>query len=113
MTRKETAQTTIPGRSGKQPYRLRLFVSGATPRCTRAIANVRKICDERLGGQYELEIIDVYQQPEFLRLEQIIATPTLVKVLPAPMRRFIGDLSRIDSVVFGVTARAQEEKRGG
>jgi circadian clock protein KaiB len=83
-------------------YKLRLFVTGTTPRSTRAIENMQKICDENLEGQYDLEIIDVYQNPEATRELQIIATPTLVKVLPEPLRRIIGDLSDKDRVLAGL-----------
>lgn len=77
----------------KEPYVLRLYVTGMTPRSTRAISAVRALCEELLRGRYSLEIIDVYQQPALIRDEQIFATPTLVKEGPAPMRRMIGDMS--------------------
>jgi circadian clock protein KaiB len=83
-------------------YKLRLFVTGSTPRSTRAIENMQKICDENLEGQYDLEIIDVYQNPEATRDLQIIATPTLVKILPEPLRRIIGDLSDKERVLAGL-----------
>ena len=74
-------------------YVLRLFVTGMTPRSTRAIRAVRAICEERLEGRFKLEIIDVYQQPHLIQDEQIIATPTLVKYEPAPLRRIVGDMT--------------------
>jgi circadian clock protein KaiB len=74
-------------------YVLRLFVTGTTPRSQRAISNTRSLCDERLKGRYELEVIDVYKDPEATREYQIVATPTLVKAFPEPSRRIIGDLS--------------------
>ena len=84
-------------------YVLRLFVTGHDARGrTRAIENMRKICEEDLAGQYDLEIIDVYQNPEATRELQIIATPTLVKVLPEPLRRIIGDLSDHEKVLAGL-----------
>jgi len=86
----------------KSNYILSLYISGATNRSKTAIENIKKICEENLKGRYELEIIDVYQQPEKLRNEQIIAVPTLIKRLPAPIRKFIGDLSDIDSVLVGL-----------
>ena len=82
-----------PTASGPSLYVLRLFVTGSTIRSQRAIANMRKICQETLAGKYDLEIIDVYRNPEATRELQIVATPTLVKVLPEPLRRIIGDLS--------------------
>jgi circadian clock protein KaiB len=74
-------------------YRLRLFVTGTTPRSARAIRNIRAICEQHLPGRYDLEVIDIYQHPEHVRAEQIIVTPTLVKQLPHPVRKLIGDLS--------------------
>ena len=83
-------------------YKLFLFVTGSTPRSARAIENMQKICEENLQGQYELEIIDVYENPEATKDLQIIATPTLVKALPEPLRRIIGDLSNTDRVLAGL-----------
>ena len=90
--------------SGKQPiaYRLRLFVSGSTARSLRAIENLRQICSGRLGGNVDLEVIDIYQQPELAELHQVIAAPTLVKLLPLPMRHIIGDLSQTERVLRGL-----------
>lgn len=83
-------------------YVLRLFVTGTTSRSQRAIANMRKICEEQLAGQYDLAIIDVYEHPEATRELQVVATPTLVKVLPEPLRRIIGDLSDREKVLAGL-----------
>jgi circadian clock protein KaiB len=85
-----------------EPYVLRLFVTGMTARAGRAIENVRKICDEHLAGRYDLEVIDVYQQPVLARDEQIIAAPTLIKQRPLPLRRIIGDMSNLDRVMAGL-----------
>jgi circadian clock protein KaiB len=83
-------------------YKLRLFVTGSTPRSSRAIANMRKICEENLSGRYDLEVVDVYENPDATRELQIIATPTLVKILPEPLRRIIGDLSDKEKVLAGL-----------
>jgi len=83
-------------------YVLRLYVTGMTPRSTRAITNVKKICDEYLEGRYELEVIDIYQQPALARGEQIIATPTLIKKLPLPLQKLIGDMSDMEKVLVGI-----------
>jgi circadian clock protein KaiB len=83
-------------------YKLRLFVTGSTPRSTRAIANMRKICEENLSGRYDLEVVDVYENPDATRELQVIATPTLVKILPEPLRRIIGDLSDKEKVLAGL-----------
>ena len=83
-------------------YVLRLYVTGLTPRSTRAIENMRRICEDHLAGRYELEVIDIYQRPEAAREVQLIAVPTLVKLLPEPLRRIIGDLSDRDRVLQGL-----------
>jgi circadian clock protein KaiB len=85
-----------------QHYLLRLFVSGSTPRSIRAIQNIRALCEEKLSGRYDLEVIDIYQHPEQAKPEQIVVTPTLVKKLPLPLRRVIGDLSNQDRVLVGL-----------
>jgi len=83
-------------------YILRLYVTGATSQSLRAIANVKKICEEYLKGRYELEVVDLYQQPQLAQGEQIIAAPTLVKKLPLPLRRIIGDMSTTERVLVGL-----------
>jgi circadian clock protein KaiB len=94
--------TDEPDSGPNAHYKLRLFVTGSTPRSARAIANLRKICEENLGGQYDLEVVDVYANPEATRELQIVATPTLVKILPEPLRRIIGDLSDREKVLTGL-----------
>jgi circadian clock protein KaiB len=81
---------------------LRLYVSGMTPNSRQAIENVRKICAEHLEGRYELEIIDIFQQPAFAKKGQIVAAPTLVKELPPPLRKFIGDMSQTEKILLGL-----------
>ena len=83
-------------------YVLRLFVTGTTPRSARAISNLRRICDERLHGTYSLEVIDIYQSPQAAKEHQIVAVPTLIKVLPQPLRRIIGDLANLERVLAGL-----------
>jgi circadian clock protein KaiB len=83
-------------------YVLRLYVTGMTPRSARAVNNLQAICDEYLEGRYDLEVIDIYQQPVLTRGEQIIAAPTLIKKLPLPMRRIIGDMSNRERVLLGL-----------
>jgi circadian clock protein KaiB len=87
---------------------LRLYVAGLTPRSRTAISNITNICEEYLEGRYDLEVIDVFKRPVLAREEQIIATPTLVKQLPAPLRRFIGDLSEKERVLVGLDLRRQD-----
>ena len=83
-------------------YLLRLYITGMTSRSSRAVDNLRTICDEHLEGRYDLEVIDIYQQPALTKGEQIIAAPTLIKMLPLPMRRLIGDLSNRQRVLLGL-----------
>jgi circadian clock protein KaiB len=90
-------------------YLLRLFVSGSTPRSARAIQNIRAICEEKLGGRYDLEVIDIYQHPELAKPDQVIVTPTLVKKLPMPVRKLIGDLSDLDRVLVGLDIAPQAQ----
>jgi circadian clock protein KaiB len=81
---------------------LKLYVAGQSPKSVLAIANLKKICEENLRGHYELEVIDLYQQPQLARGEQIIALPTLIRKLPAPLRRIIGDMSNTARVLGGL-----------
>jgi circadian clock protein KaiB len=89
----------------QQHYALRLYIAGTSPKSLRAIANVKKICEENLHGQYELQVIDLYQQPQLAQGEQIIAAPTLIKKLPLPLRRIIGDMSSAERVLVGLDLR--------
>jgi circadian clock protein KaiB len=83
-------------------YVLSLFVTGSTPKSLRAIRNIRALCEERLHGRYELKVVDIYQHPEQVKPEKIIVTPTLIKKLPLPLRRLIGDLSNKDRLLLGL-----------
>jgi circadian clock protein KaiB len=83
-------------------YVLRLYVTGMTARSARAVKNLQAICNEYLEGRYDLEVIDIYQQPVLTKGEQIIAAPTLIKKLPLPMRRIIGDMSNRERVLLGL-----------
>ena len=86
----------------KPRYVLRLYLAGMTPRSTRALANIKEICEEHLKGRYDLQVIDIYQQRVLSSGEQIIAVPTLIKKLPGPLRRIIGDLSDRERVLVGL-----------
>lgn len=96
-------------KSQKEKYLLRLFVTGTTPQSVRAIANIKEICEKHLKGRYELEVVDLYQQPDLARGEQIIAAPTLIKKLPLPLRRIIGDMSGTEKVLVGLDLREVKE----
>ena len=107
----EAALEAAAERLETERYVLRLYVTGMTPRSMRAIENVRAICEEHLQGRYELEVIDIYQQPVLAKGEQIVAAPTLIKKLPAPLRRIIGDLSNEERVLIGLDLRLRGERR--
>ncbi len=97
-------------------YLLKLYVTGQTPRSHRAIVNLRQLCEEELRGEYEMVVIDVLERPQLAEDEKILATPTVVKELPTPMRRIIGDLSDSERVLLGLDLRAvagDEGKKGG
>jgi circadian clock protein KaiB len=83
-------------------YILRLYVAGMTSRSARAVENVRAFCEKHLEGRYDLQVIDVYQQPALAKSEQLIAAPTLIKKLPLPLRRLIGDMSNEERVLVGL-----------
>lgn len=94
-------------------YLLKLYITGQTPRSERAIANLRRICEVELASQYEMLIIDILERPQLAEDEKILATPMLIKQLPPPLRRIIGDLSDTEKMIFGldlqpVNSKAQE-----
>lgn len=89
-------------RTKNESYVLKLYVTGITPQSANAIANLKKICEEHLKGRYSLEVIDLYKNPALAKGEQIIAAPTLIKKLPLPLRRVIGDMSNTERVLVGL-----------
>jgi circadian clock protein KaiB len=93
---------------GRPQYGLRLYVAGMTRRSARAIANIKEICEEHLKGRFALEVIDIYQQPLLAEGDQIIAVPTLLKKLPPPLRRLIGDLSDRERVLIGLDLKPRK-----
>lgn len=94
-----------PGKAESSRYILKLYVAGQSPKSTIAIDNIKRICEENLQGQYELDVIDLYQQPQLAQGEQIIAVPTLIRKLPTPLRRIIGDMSNTERVLVGLDIR--------
>ncbi len=88
-------------------YALRLYVTGTTPRSMRAIENLKQICEDNLKGHYALEVIDIYQQPRLAQSQDIVAAPTLIKSLPLPVRRLIGDMANKDRILVGLDLRPQ------
>jgi circadian clock protein KaiB len=108
--RKKKAETTeqfekAVSRLAEGKYVLCLYIAGMTPNSARAISNLKKICEEHLAGQYDLNVIDVYRRPTLAKGEQIIAAPTLIKKLPLPMRKLIGDMSDKGKVLIGLDIR--------
>jgi circadian clock protein KaiB len=91
--------------SGNDKYILRLYITGTTNRSVLALTNLKKICEEYLEGRYELEVIDLYRMPALAKDEQIVAAPTLIKKLPLPFRRIIGDMSDVEKVLMGLDIR--------
>jgi circadian clock protein KaiB len=98
-----------PGSHSRQAkYVLRLYVSGSTLQSALAVENIKRICEQHLKNRYDLEVIDIYQQPNLARDEQIVAVPTLIKRLPPPLRRLIGDMSDLKKVLIGLDLRMRE-----
>ncbi len=97
------------GKKGKERYVLRLYVAGMTPRSQKAIANITRLCDSYLEGRYELEVIDIYQFPIFAKEGRIIAAPTLIKELPEPLKRFIGDMSDTERLIVGLDLTSKKK----
>lgn len=111
-TTKAKSATAVPKQRLTKPdnlprYDLRLYVAGMTPRSNLAITNIKEICEEKLKGRYDLQVIDLYQQPLLAKGEQIIALPTLIRKLPVPLRRLIGDLSNREKVLIGLDLKAK------
>ncbi len=95
-----------PSVTEQDQFVLRLYVTGTTARSTRAITNLRQLCEQHLPERYELEVVDVYQQPELAACEQLVAVPTLIRRLPLPLRRLVGDLSNRQRVLAGLDLSA-------
>ena len=85
-----------------EKWNLRLYTAGQSPKSLAALANLKRVCEEHLAGDYDLEVVDVYQQPELAAREQLVAAPTLVKRLPLPLRRLVGDMSNHERVLAGL-----------
>lgn len=86
----------------KSRFKLRLYVTGITPRSLESIEQVRKLCEQHLKGRYELEVVDLYKEPMAARNDQVLAAPTLVKLLPLPIRKFVGDMTREEKILAGL-----------
>jgi len=111
MTKMPLRKKAAAPRRKKAKYLLRLYVTGTTGKSVRAIQNVRRICEEHLQGLYDLEVVDIYKNLPLARGDQIIAAPTLIKRLPSPLRRLIGDMSDEQRVLVGLDIRPQQSGR--
>jgi circadian clock protein KaiB len=103
----ERKQAASPSRQAK--YILRLYISGSTSKSSLAVENIKRVCEQHLKNRYDLEVIDIYQQAHLARDEQIVAVPTLIKRLPPPLRRLIGDMSNLEKLLFGLDLRIREQ----
>jgi len=92
----------VTQQKGAKQWNLRLYVAGQTPKCVTAFANLKKLCEEHLGGDYSIEVIDLLKKPQLASGDQILAIPTLVRRLPSPMKKIIGDLSNTERVLVGL-----------
>jgi circadian clock protein KaiB len=106
---------TTPRRRKKSPkrraarYILRLYITGQTPRSLQSVENLRALCDKHLRGQFDLEVVDIYQQPAMAAAGQVIAAPTLIKSMPLPLRRLVGDFSDQQRVILGLDIKLDKE----
>ena len=110
---KNTATAIVRKRAAKRAssrYALRLYITGQTPRSRQSVENLRALCDKYIPGQFDLEVVDIYQQPAMAAAGQIIAAPTLVKSMPLPLRRLVGDFSDQNRVILGLDIKLNEEQ---
>jgi len=113
MGAKKTKEKPPISRKAKSPkktakWQLHLFVAGMSPRSQDAIANIHKLCEKHLIGRYKLEVIDIHQHPLSASVNQILAVPTLIKKLPPPLRKFVGDMSKTEKILAGLDLRMEE-----
>jgi circadian clock protein KaiB len=106
LLRSDTMKTKLPAEEGGQDHwNLRLYVAGQTPKSIAAFSNLKRICEEHLQGKYKIEVIDLLESPQLAKGDQILALPTLVRKLPEPVRKIIGDLSNTERVLVGLDLR--------
>jgi circadian clock protein KaiB len=101
----ETTETRVDAERQAEVWDLRLYVAGQTPNSIKAFANLKRICEEHLQGRYKIEVVDLLEKPQLAAGDQILAIPTLVRKLPQPMRKIIGDLSNVERVLVGLDLR--------
>lgn len=104
----EKVKPSVTSRRSQKEYELRLYVAGQTPKSLTAFANLKKICEEHLAGKYHIEVIDLLKKPQLASGDQILAIPTLVRKLPEPIKKIIGDLSNTERVLVGLDLREQK-----
>jgi circadian clock protein KaiB len=102
MNESRSTVTTDEQREAEETWSLRLYVAGRTPKCVAALENLKKFCEEKLAGRYQIEVIDLLENPRLAKDDQIIAIPTLVRKLPEPLRKIIGNLSDTERVLVGL-----------
>jgi len=105
VTEQRPSSSPAPGEHDGESQILRLYIAGQTPRSIAAFANLKRICEEHLAGRYRIEVIDLVQNPQLAAGDQILAVPTLVRRLPEPVRKIIGDLSNAERVLVGLDVR--------
>ena len=110
-TKAKRPESASPRRPAKL-WQLRLYVAGQTPKSVAAFSNLKKICESHLNGRYSIEVIDLMEQPQLAKGDQILAIPTLVRRLPQPVRKIIGDLSNANRVLVGLDLRPAEAREG-
>jgi circadian clock protein KaiB len=104
----QSKKRTSPPVATEATYVLRLYISDSTPKSERAVVNLKRVCEEHLKGRYDLEVIDIHKRANLARDEQIVAVPTLIKRLPAPLQRLVGDMSDLNKVLFGLDLKLRE-----
>ena len=109
MKKSVKRRKTIPTVALQAVYVLRLYISDSTLKSERAVVNLKRVCEEHLKGRYDLEVIDIHKQAKLARDEQIVAVPTLIKRLPAPLQRLVGDMSDLDKVLFGLDLKVRPQ----
>jgi circadian clock protein KaiB len=102
---RSSVQALLPKANGSEHWELKLYIAGQTPKSLTAFSNLKRFCEENVPGKYHIEVIDLAKNPQLARIDQILAIPTLVRKLPAPMRKIIGDLSDKEKVLLGLNLK--------
>ena len=113
MAKTKQSESSTGTKAARPAWELRLYVAGQTPKAVAAFTNLKKLCEEHLAGQFEIEVVDLLKTPQLARGDQIVAVPTLVRKLPEPVRKIIGDLSNTEKVLVGLDLRPRAYAHGG